>query len=244
MTSLLEDLRKFQSKRKFPDWQPKANTGAIKHTHSPEEEVVLRCLAFVDLEAQVGTWIETLAQDSDNDELVQILQRNVADELKHDKAIRDLQMYYRYKENFDIRKSTRANALVNHWKTSEAHPVVNAYALEMGIFFTILPILMRCGDVYAAMVAGWINDDERVHVETNLRLMKHFKLKLTSDLVFLVYNTVAFIYEPFGQERATAEAERAVNRLVKTKDLQMLNESLPIAIAYFEQNKTQDIVYS
>lgn len=246
--NLLEDLQKFQTKRKFPNWQPKPNTGLKQLTVQPEEQVVLRCLAFVDLEEQVGEWVEKVATNAEFQsapEIAQILRRNVSDELKHDQAIRDLQAYYSFKSNYSVfDKAFRAHILANQWKQIEAHPIVKAYALEMGIFFTILPILMRCGDVYAATVASWINDDERVHVETNLRLMKHFKLKLTPELVLLVFNTVAYIYEPLGEERANAEANRAVKRLVTTKDPQMLMESLPVTISYFEQNTNQDVVYS
>lgn len=241
--TLLEDLQKFQTKRKFPNWQPKANSGLKKISGKPEEQLVVRCLAFVDLEEQVGEWVEKVATNAEFQsvpEIAQILRRNVSDELKHDQAIRDLKTYYRCTTD----SYTRAEVLVQQWKQIEAHPVVKAYALEMGIFFTILPILMRCGDVYAATVASWINDDERVHVETNLRLMKHFSLKLTAELVLLVFNTVAYIYQPLGDERATSEANRAVKRLITTKDPQMLLESLPVTISYFEQNSSQDIVYS
>lgn len=246
MESLLQDLRKFQSKRKFPDWQPKPNAGLKKIDGTPEEQLVIRCLDFVDLEVQVGNWIDEVA-DSDAHELSiwardirPILLRNVADELKHDAAIRHLKEYYRATG----RPNTRAAVLCEQWKALDCSPVVAAYALEMGIFFTILPLLMKCGDVYAATVASWINDDERVHVETNLRLMKHFNLKLSAELVFLVYNTVAYIYQPLGEERAEIEAKRAVKRLTTTKDPQMLRESLPVTISYFEQNSSQDIVYS
>ena len=247
MTTLLEDLQKFQSKRKFPNWQPKANTGKKQITKTAQDDIVMRCLAFVDLEVQVGEWVSYMSEAFawDYEEVQDILLRNVADEVKHDAAIRDLQSYYGFKDNYNVfDKASRAHVLAQQWQKSDAHPVVNAYALEMGIFFTILPILMKCGDVYAATVASWINDDERVHVETNLRLMKHFGLKLTSDLIWLVFNTVAYIYEPLGQERANAEASRPVKRLVSTKDPQMLTESLPVTISYFEQNTNQDIVYS
>lgn len=245
--TLLEDLQKFQSKRKFPGWMPKANTGKIRLTGTPEEQVVLRCLAFVDLEVQVGEWISDVLPGFADDlpQVEQILLRNVADEQKHDVAIRDLQNYYGYKENYSVfDQASRAHVLAQQWHQVNASPVVAAYALEMGIFFTILPILMRCGDIYAATVASWINDDERVHVETNLRLMKHFGLKLTNELIWLVFNTVAYIYQPLGEERANKEANRAVKRLVTTKDPQMLTESLPVTISYFEQNTNQDIVYS
>jgi hypothetical protein len=244
--SLLSDLQHYQSKRKFPNWQPKPNTGLKQMEGTPQEQVVLRCLAFVDLEVQVGDWITYVAEDDDPEwceHITPILLRNVADEVKHDSAIRDLKDYYRDNHSL-FSPNRRVEVLVEQWKQSKASPVVNAYALEMGIFFTILPILMKCGDVYAATVASWINDDERVHVETNLRLMKHFGLKLTEELIWLVFNTVAYIYEPLGEERANAEANRAVKRLVSTKDPQMLTESLPITISYFEQNTNQDIVYS
>lgn len=242
MSDLLADLQKFQSKRKFPNWEPKPNEGKKKLVGTSEEQLVLRCLEFVDLEVQVGDWIRWVAEDDDPGfvkDISPILMRNVSDEQKHDTSIRHLRDYYGFKST-----DVRAAVLAEHWAKVNSSPVVAAYALEMGVFFTILPILMKYGDVYASTVASWINDDERVHVETNLRLMKHFGLKLTDEVILLVYNTVAYIFQPLGEDRAEAEALRAVKRLTTTKDPQMLLESLPVTISYFEQNTNQDIVYN
>lgn len=234
--SLVEDLQKFQAKRKFPDWKPKANTGRYVAKNTPAEEVVRRCISLVDLEVQVGDWVEHVSKDLPD--VAQILLRNVADEQKHDIAIRDLQNYYGMpKPTLDTQR------LVKQWQELDCSPVVAAYALEMGVFFTILPILRNSGDVYAATVSNWINDDERVHVETNLRLMKHFGLKIPAEVILLVFHTVVYIFQPMGIEKAEAEGRRACKRLVSTKDPQMLMDSLPITISFFEQNSNQDIVY-
>lgn len=227
---LLEDLQKFQSKRKFPNWQPRANTGKIVLKYTAEEEMLCRCLEFVDLELQVGEWVSSINL---GEEVNAILRRNAEDEIKHELAIKHLQDYYSYSG-----RSAEAKVLCDRWKANNDNPAVAAYALEMGVFFTILPKLMKCGDVYAATVASWINDDERVHVETNLRLMKYYGIKLSYDVVKLVYETVAYI------TMSKSQATRAVERLVNTKDPEMLTESLPITISYFEQNSNSDIVYS
>jgi hypothetical protein len=243
MTTLYNDLLTYQQKRKTPDWLPKpsATRAKIGYGSKPDEQVILRCLAFIDLEEKVGLWVAE-AKDSLPDNIEPFLFRNIADEDKHTLAINHLRDYYTYDLAFKP-WSTEAAKLVERWKASEAHPIVSAYALECGIFFTILPLLQKLGEVYAATVAVWINDDERVHVETNLRLMRHFQLKLSKDLIRLVYDTVEFIFQPQGAEKAQQQANRAVKRIITAKDSAMLEESLPVTISYFEQESNQTIVY-
>jgi hypothetical protein len=240
--TLRTDLLSYQQKRKTPNWQPKASTAVAKEYKTPESEVVLRCLAFIDLEEKVGEWIGSLVTTPDNLDVNDILLRNVSDEKKHTSAIQDLRNYYNYQEK-GYEWSEEAEKIVKAWEYLGTHPVLNAYVLECGIFFTILPLLQKLGDVYAATVAVWINDDERVHVETNLRLIKELGLKVSIELATLVYQTVHFIYEPLGDSTASYQAARAVRRVVTTKDPDMLKESLPVTISYFEQESNQSIVY-
>jgi hypothetical protein len=192
----------------------------------------------------VQQWVDRVCQNhpelpmQETCALQEHLTRNSKDEEKHDKVLRFLTTYYG-----GAHVSEESRKLVQQWQATQEHPIVAAYVLECGVFFTILPLLMNCGDIYAATVGQWINDDERVHVETNLCIMKKLGLKLPQSLLKLVFDTVAFIYAPYGQARATNEAARAVKRVVTGKDKQMLFESVPVTTAFFEQNSKQSIVY-
>lgn len=232
---MTHSLDYFQSKRKFPNWQPLNTTDVVQNTNNREAEVIRRCLMFLPLEVPVGQWI-TSTSDVDDDTKVYLL-RNAQDEEKHDRALHMLSAHYQAKSD------KRADELIQRWLDNESHPIAKAYALEMGVFFTILPTLLRYGDTYAATVASWISDDERCHVETNLFVLKKLGLKLTKDLLTLIADTVCFIFSNFGAERAQEEVVRAVKRTISGKDEQMLEESLPVTIAYFEQHNKQTIVY-
>lgn len=198
-----------------------------------------RCLMFLPLEMQVSDWVtgcESLPEDAKAQ-----LRRNANDELKHDTVLTYLCEYYGLLE--ESQANERANQLMQRWQSLECHPILSAYALEMGVFFTILPTLIKHGDVYAATVAQWINDDERTHVECNLRIVRELGLKLTEELVRLVFDTCFFINESLGLSEASKAAKRAVKRLTSTKDAAMVEDSLPTTIAFFEQQAKSAIVY-
>lgn len=235
--TLVADLQSYQDRRRFPNWQPKAPTvNRVSTLLSNADEVVKRCLHFLPLETQVQDWCLSdsgLPADVDS-----FLKRNAKDELKHDEVLRMLSDYYGVDD-----VPPYASSLMNHWSSLECHPVLAAYVLEMGVFFSILPTLIKYGDIYASTVAQWINDDERVHVETNLRIVRELQLKVTPDLALLVFDTVAYIYEPLGPEFAKEAGKRAVKRLLSGRDKQMLTDSLPVTTAFFEQHDNASIVY-
>jgi hypothetical protein len=235
MTTLLEDLRQFQAKRRFPDWQPKPSSSKFAPINQADYQVLLNCLSFLPLEIQVATWDRQIEADP---EVSAILERNAADEDKHTVALEQLADYLSFSA-----PDSEALALVSRWQKSEVNPAVLMYALEMGVFFSILPTLITLGDVYAATVASWISDDERVHVETGLRLLKESGLKVSYEALELIFDTNLFIYSPLGTDKAREKAERAVKRTLSTKDPQMNTESLPVTIAYFEQTENSSIAY-
>jgi len=231
---LTQDLQSYQDKRRFPNWQPKKPE--TQRITNGNDAIVQRCLHFLPLELQVGDWCTT--QQELPPGVQEFLTRNAEDESKHDIVLKMLADYYCVGDISD-----EANRLLDQWRALDCNPVLAAYTLEMGVFFSILPTLIKHGDVYAATVAQWINDDERVHVETNLRIIRELKLKITKELAALVYNTVVYIYSPLGADAAKANGQRAVKRLLSGKDEQMLTDSLPVTIAFFEQHDKRAIVY-
>lgn len=238
MSTIVADLQTYQDKRRFPHWQPtapKVKRVTTKAT-SDADEVVMRCLHFLPLELQVSDWCSGCSDLPEN--VNRFLMRNAKDESKHDEVLRMLSDYYGVDD-----VPAAASSLMNRWHALYCHPVLAAYTLEMGVFFSILPTLIKHGDIYAATVAQWINDDERTHVETNLRIMRELGLKVTEDLAILVFNTVAYIYEPMGKEVYLEQGKRAVRRLITGKDRQMLTDSLPVTTAFFEQTDNRSIVY-
>jgi hypothetical protein len=246
MPSLIEELRSYQSRRRFPDWQPKPS--AVKFTGdktSPSYQVLLRCLDFLPLELQVAEWDKEACCDIElADVYTAILERNAADETKHDEVLGYLADYLgKYEAPVNYQDVLDCNELVRRWQKLDCHPLVAMYALEIGVFYSILPTLLRSGDVYAATVAQWISDDEVVHVNTGLRLMKALGLKLTKEVLELVRDTNVYIFAPLGTEEAVERANRAVKRTATGEDKQMLEESLPTTIAFFEQKDKRSIVY-
>lgn len=205
MSTIVSDLQSYQDKRRFPHWQPTApqvKRVSIQTTNDADA-VVMRCLHFLPLELQVADWCNFECADVE-EKVQEFLKRNAKDESKHDEVLRMLSDYYGVQA-----QPVQAELLMNRWRSLDCHPVLAAYTLEMGVFFSILPTLIKHGDVYAATVAQWINDDERTHVETNLRIIRELKLKVTEDLAHLVFDTVDYIYKPMGHTVAQEQATRA-----------------------------------
>lgn len=247
MSTLVEDLQSYQARRKFPNWQPKpAGVRFTGSKETPEYQVLLRCLDFLPLELQVAEWdreADASLGKPNFDEVSLILERNAADENKHDEVLRMLKDYLGYPLRRDRENWEVPQKLLQRWQALNCHPLVAMYGLEIGVFYSILPFLLKSGDVYSATVAQWISDDEVVHVNTGLRLMKALGLKLTFGVLQLIRDTNLYIFSPLGEQEADERARRAVKRAMSGKDEQMLTESLPTTIAFFEQTDKRSIVY-
>ena len=237
--TLLQDLESIQARRQYPNWQPIRPNATSTPRGDKWDEVLKRCVEFLPLELQVAQWDEEASEVIE--EAAPILARNANDEAKHDEVLKYLAEYMGV-----YGSSYRATSIINGWKASEANPLVLTYALECGVFFSILPTLGIYGDVYASLVKQWIADDERVHVETGLRLMKELKLKVTDgghEVLKLVHDTNVYLFTPLGATEAFKRAERAIRRCLTGKDKEMLNESLPATVANFEQVDRGSIAY-
>lgn len=235
MTSLTKTaeakLQKAQDKRRFPDWQPKPPAGKFTKTNYNEADlgILERLLHFVDLEVSVGSWVAS--NSAAYPSVTRMLQRNTADELKHDEALRQLKSYVGSSE-----PTKEAKDIINQWNSQEPTFAL-AYALEMGVFMSILPWLNKNGDAYCSQVSNWISDDEVCHVVTNNVMMKEQKQPLTKEMFITVRETLLYIFEDINV------VARAFNRLKTGVDTAMMNESIPLTTAFFEQSDKRTTQY-
>jgi hypothetical protein len=240
LMSLLSSLRSFQDLRRFPEWQPlKPPTGAGWRSSTVGADMVYsRIVQLVDLEVSVGSWVKqalVALPESERSTAQAYVHRNARDELKHDTAFRHFRTYIGGSP-----QSAEAQALVAEWQAQEPSFAL-AYALEMGVFMSLLPFLNRHGDTYVAQLSQWVSDDEVVHVRTNLALAQACGQKLTRTHFSLVARTVAWVFET--EENTSQLVERALKRLTTGKDPAMLEQSLPTTIKFFEQSSTTTISY-
>jgi hypothetical protein len=234
-SALVCDLERFQSFRKFPKWQPLKPPAKSTKSYFAKDQAALvnRLLQFVDLEVEVGTWIiDSMGELSQHQQKVvdAYIKRNSQDEKKHDVGFRSLRSYLGYTED------PQGQLLLAAWK-KQPPSFALAYALEMGIFMSLLPWLNRFGDTYVAQLSQWVSDDEMVHVQTNRRLAEFCNQKLTEQMFALVAQTIYYIFQE------TSQVERALHRLTTGQDKAMIGESLPTTIKFFEQLSVEAIVY-
>lgn len=235
--TLAADLQKFQERRRFPDWKPDKPYSPYHAQSTTATEVIKRALAFLDLELVVGEWVVQALERAYLKEAVEYVHRNSADELKHDEVLSILTHYVGGSTKTEV-----SEAIVRDWQKQQPSFSL-AYALEMGVFFSILPALTKHGDMYCVKVSQWISDDEGVHVLTNGALAKHLGEKLTKDHLQLVVRTLAYVFEPLGEAEVKRTVERAIRRLNTGKDPDMMQQSVPVTPAFFEQVDKRSIVY-
>lgn len=233
--SLLQKLTSFQDRRRFPNWQPKSPTNV--HSMPPATVAVIqRMCHLIDLEVTVGGWVQaSLASLShDNyDAAVTYIEHNASDETKHEQVMHCLA---RYVDTPPV--PLDAQAIVQAWQ-NQPPTFALAYALEMGVFMSILPWLTKNGDMYCVKVAQWIADDEGVHVLTNRELATLLQEPVTLDMARLVKRTLTYIFA----DDASAHVTRAIRRLNTGSDPEMMNESVAITPAFFEQHDKRSVVY-
>ncbi len=237
MQSLTTTLDSYQARRRFPDWQPE-DPYSPYHEQSPlATALIKRMLAFLDLEVTVGQWVKKALAAANLSEAQAHVERNSLDELKHDSALRKLSLYVG-----GATEDSTSKALISRWQ-AQAPSFSLAYALEMGVFFSILPALTKYGDMYCVKVSQWISDDEGVHVLVNRELASALGERLTHTQLNLVVETLLWTFEPLGASQAREVCERAVRRLKSGSDPLMMQQSVPVTPAFFEQVDKRSIVY-
>jgi hypothetical protein len=230
-------LASYQARRRFPDWQPE-DPYSPYHEQSPQATAIIkRILAFLNLEVTVGQWVTKALEEANLSEAVAHVERNAKDELKHDIALRKLSVYVG-----GATEDVTSKELVSRWQ-KQAPSFSLAYALEMGVFFSFLPALTSLGDMYCVKVSQWISDEEGVHVLINRELASALGERLTKEQASLVVETLMWTFEPLGTAQAKQVCERALRRLQSGSDPLMMQQSVPVTPAFFEQVDKRSIVY-
>lgn len=233
--TLQETLTKFQQRRKFPNWQPKPPTNSSS-IDPATTEVIRRICHLVDLEVTVGSWVTKALQalpENDAKAATAYITKNAKDESKHERVMHYLAKYV------DTQPTPpEAQAIVTAWQ-DQPPSFALAYALEMGVFMTILPWLTKQGDMYCVKVAQWIADDEGVHVLTNRELATVLGEPVTLPMARLIKRTLTYIFA----DEAPMHVARSIRRVSTGSDPEMMNESVAITPAFFEQHDKRSVVY-
>lgn len=175
-------------------WTPVAVTaGEVK---AGSEETLYRCLALRTLELPVK---EMLSQGlerelPDDPGIIPALTSNMADEDKHDLALR----YIVDAHGVDADAEREAEAIRNAWLRDPSHPILKTAILERSVFFVLLPFFRFCGDVGIRTVASDISRDEQTHTAIHAMVAHDLDEKSTANLNKLRRATVGWAMDKLG----------------------------------------------
>lgn len=236
----IQKLLDATSKRRLRSWEPvKPATNIAKEQWSATLE---RCCILGELEVSVGEWVKeaSKALSSKDLELCKYMAlSNAQDEDKHELQISYLREYVVGKKRSVFQDG--ADEIIAMWQLLPAS-FTTAYALESGVFFTILPYLNTYGDSFCSRVSQWISEDETFHVLFNGTMSEMLGEKLTTAHVEAVVKTLFWLFQDDVSEAEKA-CQRAIRRFKTGYDQNMISEATPTGIAFFEQKSRNQIVY-
>ena len=174
-------------------WTPVATTKG--NCKEGAEETLRRALALRHMELPVGDFI-TDALASEVPFLArEILESNVQDEIKHDRALG----YVADAWGIDPKAEREAFALRDAWTEHPDHTILKAMVAERAIFFVLLPFMRFAGDAGMRTVSADISRDEQVHVATNSLVCRELGLEASPSLDKLRKATIAWVMQPLGK---------------------------------------------
>lgn len=238
--TIAQQIQEISGKRRLKGWEPVPTTS--KFTGDPGvRKVIQRLCLLKDLEIQVGNWINVGLDSQDEQAIREALMQNISDEERHYRTVQALESYVEPLLNKG--EQLMAENIVRTW-ADLPQTFVSAYALEMGVFFSILPWMAKHGSPYIQQASNWISDDEAVHVRIHLLCSKLKGQKLSIDHLQAIKNTIHFLFrQVYGDEEIFVIVDRAISRLKTGKDVTMRDESVLATPAFFEQRTREDIKY-
>lgn len=157
------------------------------------EKTLSKALALSELEIPVGNWItQELAKNPDIPQfLIDFLQENIEDEVKHDEVLKNLRDVFPVQED-DIEQAKsfaeEANRLAEIYS-----PLVLAGALETSVFFVVLPMYRFLGGVAFRTVSRDISNDESLHSAVNNQLYKDLGYRRGNSIEKLRKNIIDWL---------------------------------------------------
>jgi hypothetical protein len=174
-------------------WTPVATTkGKYKEG---SEATLRRALALRHMELPVGDFIRDALTSEVPLLAREILESNVQDEIKHDRALG----YVADAWGVDPQAEKEALALRDAWTEHPDHTLLKAMVAERAIFFVLLPFMRAVGDAGMRTVSADISRDEQVHVATNSLVCRELGLEASPSLDKLRKATIAWVMQPLGK---------------------------------------------
>ena len=173
-------------------WTPVQTTaGKLK---DGSEDTIRRALALRHMELPVGEFIKEGLEKEVPTHARQLLELNVKDELKHDKALG----YIANAIGTDPTAEAEAIRLRDAWTAHPDHTITKALVAERAIFFVILPFFRFNGCAALRTVSADISRDEQIHVGTNSLVCTELGLSSSPSLDKLRKATINWILQPIG----------------------------------------------
>jgi hypothetical protein len=174
-------------------WTPVATTkGKCKEG---SEATLRRALALRHMELPVGDFIRDALTSEVPLLAREILESNVQDEIKHDRALG----YVADAWGVDPQAEKEALALRDAWTEHPDHTLLKAMVAERAIFFVLLPFFRFNGDAGMRTVSADISRDEQVHVATNSLVCRELGVEASPSLDKLRKATIAWVMQPLSK---------------------------------------------
>jgi hypothetical protein len=229
------------------EWQPNNPAPNTDVTLAPD--TISRCLSLSNLEPLVKQFISDGIDRQDRSVLgegaIEALQRNMADEDKHELALtRVKQSLIDFSSTFEV----EADQIINQWADLPDHPITKAAVLENGVFFIVLPLYSLFGSASLRVTANSISADEVIHVKVHRQAAKLLKAKPSTALNKLRQDTVAWLSKDLSeandpkwtQDRCLRNSASLMTRGISD----MLETQVATVMAPFEVKNTTLDVYA
>ena len=173
-------------------WSPVQTTAGKFRDGS--EDTIRRALAARHMELPVGAFITEGLEKDVPDNARRLLEDNVKDEIRHDKALQ----YIVNAHGADEKAENEAKRIRDAWISHPDHTIVKALVAERAIFFVLLPFFRFSGDSGTRTVSADISRDEQIHVATNSLVCHELGLSWSESLDKLRKATINWILQPLG----------------------------------------------
>ena len=176
-------------------WTPVQPTkGKVKEG---AEETILRALAIRHMELPVGKFISQGLEKEVPQSARTLLESNVKDEIKHDKALG----FIVESHGSDPTAENEGKLLRDAWIQHPDHTITKALVAERAIFFVLLPLFRFTGDAALRTVSADISRDEQIHVATNSLVCRELGLIPSNSLDKLRKATIAWVMQPLKENK-------------------------------------------